>query len=77
MNVRNPLVDLNKEFYRYKNDIFLTKFFKKTGSTCLQWSELALEIPARNFCFEVCFHYQCSYFRSSIIMLHGVLHFGR
>ena len=36
MNVRNLLllVDLNKEFCGYKNDIFLTKFFKRTGSTC-------------------------------------------
>ena len=34
MNVRDLLVDLNKEFYAYKNDIFFTKFFKRTGSTC-------------------------------------------
>ena len=34
MNVRDLLVDLNKEFYGYKNEIFLTKFFKRTGSTC-------------------------------------------
>ena len=27
-------MDLNKEFYGYKNDIFFTKFLKRTGSTC-------------------------------------------
>ena len=34
MNLRDLLVDLNKEFYGYKNDIFLTKFLKRTGFTC-------------------------------------------
>ena len=29
MNLRDLLVDINKEFYGYKNDIFLTKFLKK------------------------------------------------
>ena len=30
MNLRDLLVDLNKEFYGYKNDIFFTKFLKRT-----------------------------------------------
>ena len=34
LNLRVLLVDLNKEFYGYKNDIFFTKFLKRTGSTC-------------------------------------------
>ena len=34
MNLRDLLVDLNKEFCGYKNDIFLMKFLKRTGSTC-------------------------------------------
>ena len=34
MSLRDLLVDLNKEFYGYKNDIFFAKFLERTGSTC-------------------------------------------
>ena len=48
MNVINLLMDLNKEFYLYKNDIFLTKFFKRTYNICNDFHEWRLRL-ATNF----------------------------
>ena len=52
MNLRDLLVDLNKEFYGYKNDIFFTKFLKRTGSTCKVNTKSA-SIPPPDLSFQI------------------------
>ena len=53
MNLRDLLVDLNKEFYGYKNDIFFTKFLKRTGSTCKVNTKSASIPPPPGLSFQI------------------------
>ena len=52
MNLRDLLVDLNKEFYGYKNDIFFTKFLKRTGSTC-KVNKVGFNFPPPDLLFQI------------------------